>query len=111
MKRKPAALFLAQVVRYSSNISYSFFENSIRLAPAMTQSGRNKTGRREPQELPPACSFLSYSCRMASSALILVARMAGHRPLSTPTRVEKPRPSSTSQGGIMEMAALPPSMP
>ena len=24
-----AALFLAQVVRYSSNISYSFFENSI----------------------------------------------------------------------------------
>ena len=31
-----AALFLAQVVRYSSNISYSFFENSIRLAPAMT---------------------------------------------------------------------------
>ena len=31
-----ASLFLAQVVRYSSNISYSFFENSIRLAPAMT---------------------------------------------------------------------------
>lgn len=31
-----AALLLAQVVRYSSNISYSFFENSIRLAPAMT---------------------------------------------------------------------------
>jgi len=31
-----AALLLAQVVRYSSNISYFFFENSIRLAPAMT---------------------------------------------------------------------------
>ena len=31
-----ASLFLAQVVRYSSNISYSFFENSIRLVPAMT---------------------------------------------------------------------------
>ena len=31
-----AALMLAQVVRYSSNISYAFFENSIRLAPAMT---------------------------------------------------------------------------
>lgn len=31
-----AALFLAQVLRYSSNISYSFFEISIRLAPAMT---------------------------------------------------------------------------
>ena len=31
-----ASLFLAQVVRYSSNNSYSFFENSIRLAPAMT---------------------------------------------------------------------------
>ena len=30
-----ASLFLAQVVRYSSNISYSFFENSIRLAPAI----------------------------------------------------------------------------
>ena len=31
-----AALALAQVVRYSSHISYSFFENSLRLAPAMT---------------------------------------------------------------------------
>ncbi|MDD6143088.1 MAG: nucleoside-diphosphate sugar epimerase/dehydratase [bacterium] len=31
-----AALMLAQVVRYSSNISYDFFANSIRLAPAMT---------------------------------------------------------------------------
>ncbi len=31
-----AALMLAQVVRYSSNISYGFFANSIRLAPAMT---------------------------------------------------------------------------
>lgn len=31
-----AALMLAQVVRYSSNISYAFFENSIRLAPVMT---------------------------------------------------------------------------
>ena len=31
-----AALILAQLVRYSSHISYSFFENSLRLAPAMT---------------------------------------------------------------------------
>ena len=31
-----AALMLAQVVRYSSNISYEFFANSLRLAPAMT---------------------------------------------------------------------------
>ncbi len=30
------SLLLAQVVRYSSRISYEFFENSIRLAPAMT---------------------------------------------------------------------------
>lgn len=30
------ALMLSQVVRYSSHISYEFFENSIRLAPAMT---------------------------------------------------------------------------
>lgn len=31
-----AALFLAQIVRYSSNISYQFFELSLRVAPAMT---------------------------------------------------------------------------
>ena len=31
-----AALFLAQVVRYSTDMSFSFFTNSFRLAPAMT---------------------------------------------------------------------------
>lgn len=51
----------------------------------------------------------THSCRMASSALMRVARRAGRMPESSPTRVEKPSPSRMSQNGITEMALDAPS--
>ena len=45
---------------------------------------------------------------MASSALILTALFAGRIPATSPTSVANTSAASMSQGGMIEMAALPP---
>ena len=48
---------------------------------------------------------------MASSALILTALFAGRIPATSPTSVANTSAASMSQGGMIEMAALPPPLP
>ena len=48
----------------------------------------------------------NHSCRMASRALILTARLAGAMPDSRPITVAKASAASSSQGGMMDSCAV-----
>ena len=63
-----------------------------------------KIPKLHPQKGQP---FFGYSCRMAASALIFTARLAGARPETNPMTVAKASAASSSHGGMMEMTSLP----
>lgn len=56
----------------------------------------------------PIHSTTNQSCRMASSALIFTALLAGRIPATRPTSVANTSAASISHGGIIEMVLPPP---
>lgn len=58
--------------------------------------------------IAPVAGGFVYSWRMASSALILTARLAGKMPAARPMTVENTSASATSQAGTTETADPPP---
>ena len=72
--------------------------------PQPTKNGRSPSGER-PYIVQP-----TQSCRMASSALIFTALLAGRIPATRPTSVANTSAASISHGGIIEMVLPPPSI-